>query len=388
MSMRRVDASCKTRESRLRMRTKEARMKTKEEGLLATLAVLGIAALVAYLFPDHSLSAAGPRASSDSAMPPGKTLEPGRGRHAVSPTGIPGKGWKDILWRTYDQINEDRLLAVAAGVVFYGLLALFPAITALVSSYALFADTKTVNDHISFLSEFLPPGTFSIVQDQVARVVSNGDMKLGSTFIASLLLAIWSANGGMKAIIDALNVVNDEKEKRGFFTLNAVSLAFTVGGVLATLTAIGFVVVVPIVLSMVGLGSSIDSLIRIGRWPALAIMLLLGLAILYQLAPSRRPPKWRWISIGSAVATVTWMIGSGLLSFYLANFGHYDATYGSLGAAIALMIWMWMSTIVVLFGAELNSEIEHQTAEDSTVGAAKPIGSRGATMADTIGASY
>jgi membrane protein len=131
-------------------------MKTKEEGLLATLAVLGIAALVAYLFPDRSLPAAGPRASSDSAMPPGKILEPGRGRHAVSPTGIPGKGWKDILWRTYDQINEDRLLAVAAGVVFYGLLALFPAITALVSSYALFADTKTVNDHISFLSQ-VPP---------------------------------------------------------------------------------------------------------------------------------------------------------------------------------------------------------------------------------------
>ena len=238
MSMQRVDAACDTRESRLRMKTKEARMKAKEEGLLATLAVLGIAALVAYLFPDHSLPAAGPRASSDSAMPPGKILEPGRGRHAVSPTGIPGKGWKDILWRTYDQINEDRLLAVAAGVVFYGLLALFPAITALVSSYALFADTKTVNDHISFLSEFFPPGTFSIVQDQVARVLSNGDMKLGSTFIASLLLAIWSANGGMKAVIDALNVVNDEKEKRGFFTLNAVSLAFTVGGVLATPPAI------------------------------------------------------------------------------------------------------------------------------------------------------
>jgi len=212
-------------------------------------------------------------------------------------------------------------------------------------------------------------------------------MKLGGTFIASLLLAIWSANGGMKAIIDALNVVNDEKEKRGFFILNAVSLAFTVGAVLATLTAIGFVVVVPILLSMVGLSSSTDSLIRIGRWPALAIMLLLGLAILYQFAPSRRPPKWRWISIGSAVATVTWIIGSGLLSFYLANFGHYDATYGSLGAAIALMIWMWMSTIVVLFGAELNAEIEHQTAEDSTVGAPKPIGSRGAVMADTIGAS-
>jgi membrane protein len=373
---------------RRRKMKKTAHTQTKEEGLLVTLAVLGIAALLVYLLPDHSQPSAGPRASSDSAMPLGNTLEPGRGRHAKSPTSIPEKVWKDILWRTYEQINEDRLLAVAAGVVFYGLLALFPAVTALVSSYALFADTKTVNDHISFLSEFLPPGTFSIVQDQVERVLSNGDMKLGTTFIASLLLAIWSANGGMKAIIDALNVVNDEKEKRGFFKLNAVSLVFTVGGVLATLTAIGFVVVVPILLSMVGLGSSTDLLIRIGRWPALAIILLLALAVLYQLAPSRRPPKWRWISIGSAVATVTWIIGSGLLSFYLANFGHYDATYGSLGAAIALMIWMWMSTIVVLFGAELNAEIEHQTAEDSTVGDPKPMGRRGAVMADTIGASY
>jgi membrane protein len=366
-----------------RSRRQKALTKTKDEALLVRLAVLGIAALVVYLLPDHSQPSTGPRASSDSAMPLGDTLEPGRGRHAISPTSIPGKGWKDILWRTYEQINEDRLLAVAAGVVFYGLLALFPAVTALVSSYA-----KTVNDHISFLSEFLPPGTFSIVQDQVTRVLSKSDMKLGSAFIASLFLAIWSANGGMKAIIDALNVVNDEKEKRGFFVLNAISLAFTVGGVLATLTAIGFVIVVPILLSMVGLGSSTDLLIRIGRWPALAIMLLLALAVLYQLAPSRRPPKWRWISIGSAVATVTWIIGSGLLSFYLANFGHYDATYGSLGAAIALMIWMWMSTIVVLFGAELNAEIEHQRAEDSTVGAPKPIGTRGAVMADTVGASY
>ena len=263
-------------------------------------------------------------------------------------------------------------MAVAAGVVFYGLLALFPAITALVSSYALFADTKTVNDHISFLSQ-VPPARHVFNRSRSGRAGAvEWRHEVG---IASLLLAVWSANGGMKAIIDALNVVNEEKEKRGFFTLNAVSLAFTVGGVLATLTAIGFVVVAPILLSMVGLSSSTDALIRIGRWPALAIMLLLGLAILYQFAPSRRPPKWRWISIGSAVSTVTWMIGSGLLSFYSANFGHYDAKYGSLGVAIALMIWMWMSPIVVLFGAE-------------PVGAAKPIGSRGATMADTIGASY
>jgi membrane protein len=138
---------------------------------------------------------------------------------------------------------------------------------------------------------------------------------------------------------------------------------------------------------MVGLGSATDMLIRFGRWPVLGIILLLALAILYRYAPSRRSPKWRWISVGSIAATLTWIIGSGLLSFYLANFGHYDATYGSLGAAIALMIWMWMSTIVILFGAELNSEIEHQTIADSTTGAAKPLGRRGAKMADTAGVS-
>ena len=217
---------------------------------------------------------------------------------------------------------------MAAGVVFYGLLALFPAITALVSSYALFADAKTVNDHLAFLSGFLPQGTFSIVQDQVGRVLAKGDMKLGGAFLGSVLLAIWSANGGVKAIIDALNVVYDEKEKRGFFKLNAVSLAFTVGGVIGILAAIGLVIVIPIVLSMIGLGSATAMLIRFGRWPVLGVILLVALAILYRFAPSRRSPKWRWISVGSIVATLTWMVGSGLLSFYLTNFGHMTRPTG------------------------------------------------------------
>jgi membrane protein len=219
-------------------------MKVERESLLGTLAVLGLALAVAYLGPDqdrpHSSRS---QSTSDAPASADDAFAPGRGRHAVSPGGIPARGWKDILWRTYEQLNEDRLLAVAAGVVFYGLLALFPTITALVSSYALFADAKTVNDHMAFISGFLPEGTFSIIQDQVGRVLSKGDMKLGSAFLGSLLLAVWSANGGMKAIIDALNVVYDEKEKRGFIKLNAVSLAFTVGGVIGILFAIGLVVV-------------------------------------------------------------------------------------------------------------------------------------------------
>jgi membrane protein len=256
----------------------------------------------------------------------------------------------------------------------------------LVSCYALVADPQTIRDHLSFLAGALPAGTFGVVEDQIARVLAKGEVKLGVAFLFSFALALWSANGGMKAIIDALNVVYDETEKRGFFKLNAVSLAFTVGGLVAILAAIGLVVAAPIVLSMVGLGWFGDLLLRFGRWPALAAMILAGLAVLYRFAPSRRSPQWKWISVGSVSATVIWLVGSAALSYYLANYGAYDATYGSLGAAIGLMIWMWMSTIVVLLGAELNSEIEHQTARDSTAGDdAKPMGQRGAKMADTIG---
>lgn len=343
-----------------------AETSTKVEGpsLIGTAALLGFAAALAWLGPERPEPDRKAKSGRSSAPVKAKQTDD-RGRQCQTPAAIPAKGWKDIIWRTYDQINEDRLLAVAAGVVFYGLLALFPAITALVSCYALLADPKTVSDHIAFLSEFFPQGTFTIIQDQVGRVLSKGEMKLGGTFLASLLLAIWSANGGVKAIIDALNVVYDEKEKRGFFKLNAVSLTFTVGGVIGVLTAIGLVVAAPVILSSIGLKSSTDLLIRLGRWPLLAVLLLVGLAVLYRFGPSRKSPKWRWISVGSVVATLTWMVGSGLLSYYLANFGHYDATYGSLGAAIALMIWMWMSTIVVLFGAELNSEIENHAKAGS-----------------------
>jgi membrane protein len=189
----------------------------------------------------------------------------------------------------------------------------------------------------------------------------------------------------MKAILDALNVFYQEKERRGFIRLNIVSLAFTFSGLIAVLVAIGFVVALPIVLSTVGLGGASEAVLRVGRWPALVAMTLLGLATLYRFGPSRRKPRWRWISVGSFVATVVWIAGSASLSVYLTNYADYDAMYGSLGAVIGTMSWMWMSTIVILFGAELNSEIEHQTAKDSTDGDEKPMGARGANVADTVG---
>jgi membrane protein len=309
----------------------------------------------------------------------------GRGRWSKSPLRIPWKGWKDILWRTYERSGEDRLLAIAAGVVFFALLAVFPAITALVSCYGLFADPSTIGNNLQTLALMLPEGSFQIVQDQIARVLAKGNTSLGATFLFGLALALWSANAGVKAVIDALNIVYEEREKRGFIRLNLLSLAFTIGGIAALLLMVGAVVALPLLLDHLWLGSQSKLIVSLVRWPLLLAMLLLALAILYRFGPSRREAQWKWLSVGAVAATLLWIAGSSLLSWYLSNFGNYDATYGSLGAAIGLMMWMWMSAIIVLCGAELNSEIEHQTAVDTTVGDPKPLGDRGAVMADTLG---
>jgi membrane protein len=358
---------------------------------VSLLLLLGISAMALQLerARDKATGAFGTRRSTDEPhlWQQARAQQLGRGREATSPWQIPWSGWKDILWRTYQQLNEDRLLAVAAGVVFYGLLALFPAITAFVSFYGLFAQGATIGQHLSLIAGVVPEGAFGIIEEQINRIVSKGDVKLSFGFVFGLGLALWSANAGMKAVIDALNVVYDEKEERSFIKLNLVSLALTLGAIVALLLAIGAVVVFPLVLARFGLGSMSETLIAILRWPALLVLVLLGLAILYRFAPNRREPRWQWVSVGSLFAAIAWLAGSALFSWYLGKFAHYDETYGSLGAAIGLMMWMWLSVIVILFGAELNAEIEHQTARDSTIGGEKPLGARGAAMADTVGAA-
>jgi membrane protein len=343
-----------------------------------------------YLRADEPAVSASPQIGPAQALPlPGafarELTQHGRGRWSGSPLQIPWKGWKDILWRTYERTGEDRLLAIAAGVVFFGLLAVFPAITALVSCYGLFADTSTIGDNLQTLSLMLPEGSFGIVQDQIARVLAKGNTALGFTFLFGLALALWSANAGVKAVIDALNVVYEEREKRSFIRLNLLSLAFTVGGIASLLLIVSAVVALPLLLNHLGLAEQSKTIVSLLRWPLLLAMLLLALAILYRFGPSRREARWKWLSVGAVAAALLWIAGSALLSWYLSNFGNYNATYGSLGAAIGLMMWMWMSAIIVLCGAELNSEIEHQTAVDTTVGHPKPLGVRGAVMADTLG---
>ncbi len=242
---------------------------------------------------------------------------------------------------------------------------------------------------ISFRSpRILPQGVVDILREQIGRLTAGSGAKLGFGFLFGLVVALWSANAGMKAIMDALNVVYEEKEKRGFFKLNLVSLAFTVAAIGSLLLALGAVVVLPVALSYLGLQDTNDLLFRLVRWPLLLAVVVIGLAVLYRYGPSRREPRWQWISVGSVFAAATWLISSALLSWYLASFAHYNTTYGSLGAGIGMMMWMWISSIVVLLGAQLNSEIEHQTARDSTVRGDKPLGTRGAVMADTVGKAH
>ena len=224
-----------------------------------------------------------------------------------------------------------------------------------------------------------------ILSEQINRLTAGSSAKLSFGFLFGLAVALWSANAGMKAIMDALNVVYEEKEKRSFLKVNLVSLSFTLAAIGTLLVALTAVIVLPVALNFIGFQSVTDLLLRLVRWPVLLILIVLGLAVLYRYGPSRREPRWQWISVGSLFAAIAWVISSVLLSWYLANFGNYNATYGSLGAGVGMMMWMWVSSIVVLLGAELNSEIEHQTVRDSTVYGEKPLGARGAAMADTVG---
>ena len=329
--------------------------------------------------------AGGHAGESPSVVPaaPGEDKD-AHGRRASTPSEIPARGWKDILKRCYQRLGDDRILAIAAGVTFYALLAIFPAIAALVSIYGLFADPGTIAKHLDDISGMVPGGAIDVIRGQLESLTSKGNSSLGLAFIVGLAISLWSANSGVKAMMDALNVAYAEREKRGFFRLNATSLMFTLGGIVAILVALGAIVVLPLALQYLGLDRQ-KWIAEAIKWPVLFVVVALGLAVLYRYAPSRREAKWRWITWGSAVATVGWIAISILFSWYAANFGSYNKTYGSLGAVVGFMTWIWLSVTVILLGAELDAEMERQTECDTTVGSPKPIGERGATVADTKG---
>jgi membrane protein len=309
------------------------------------------------------------------------------GRAADHPAEIPPRGWKDILIRTYRSISEDRVTALAAGVTYYVLLALFPGIAALVSVYGMIANPADIGEMLASLAGTIPRDVIEIIRGQLKFLASQDEKALGLAFFGGLLASLWSANAAIKALFDALNVVYGEKEKRNVFRLTVLSLSFTAGMILFMVLALIGVVVIPAVLDLLHLGAMGEFLINILRWPAMLAVVVLGLAVMYRYGPCRADARWRWLSWGSVAAAILWLVVSMLFSWYASNFGNYNKTYGSLGAVIAFMMWTWLSTIIVLMGGELNAEIEHQTAKDSTTGPPKPLGARGAKMADTVGAA-
>ena len=265
--------------------------------------------------------------------------------------------------------------------MFYGILALFPAIAAFVSIYGMFASPADIAVKLDSMSSLLPGGAINVIGDQMTRVASQSNGSLGISAIVGLLIALWSANAGTKAVYDGLNVAYHEKEKRSFIALNVSSLIFTLCMLAFALIALGVMVALPYLTQRYPFGVTGQLVIEVGKWPVLLILLSFVFACLYRFGPSRDKPKWRWITPGSLFAAIVWLAASLLFSWYAANFGSYNKTYGSLGAIIGFMTWMWISSIVVFVGGMLNAEIEHQTNKDTTVGAPKPVGARGAYVA-------
>ncbi len=349
----------------------------------AFIALLGAAGLLLAATGKSPKRLGGKATHRESAKHPDE-YEDGRGRNATTPTQMPARGWWDIAKRVFHKISENRLMAEAAGVTFYALLSIFPALAAMVSLYGLVADPATIANQVSSLSGVLPGGGIDIIAGQAKALASKPSGGLSIGLIIGLGTSLWSSNQGMKSLFDALNVVNGEHEKRGFFKLTAITLLFTLGVILFMVLALVAVVALPAFLNVVGLGGITDFLLRWLRWPLLLVALGGLLALIYRYGPSRRHAQWRWLSWGSGFAAVLWVVVSLLFSWYVASFGSYDKTYGSLGAVVGFMTWIWISTTVVLIGAQLDAEMETQTARDTTTGMERPRGQRGAAPADHL----
>jgi membrane protein len=310
-----------------------------------------------------------------------------RGRGADRPRKLGVRGWVDVAYRVKDRVKSHHMGIIAGGVAFYGFLAIFPAIAALISIYGLVSDPAQVEEQLMALGGVLPDDVLAILQEQMGRVVATSGTALGGGAIVSLGLALWSARRGMRSLIEALNVAYAEEERRGLVRRYGLTLVFTLGAVLAVVLAVAIVVALPSLLGLLGLDAFARGAVAVLRWPLLAALLLAGLAVVYRYGPSREDAKWRWVTPGAALATVLWILGSLGLSAYVENFGAFHETYGALGAVAILLLWFFLSAFVVLLGAEVNAEAERQTRKDSTTGQPQQMGDRGAFAADTLGES-
>ena len=306
------------------------------------------------------------------------------GRNATRPDHIPLKGWWQVAQRVWTESSRDNLSVVAAGCAFYALFAVFPALSALIALYGLTADPATVEQQFGMLSSVLPPQAYQMVIEQIGRLAETPSPSLGWGLAVSLFIALWSVSNLTQAMFAALNIAYEEPEQRSLLRFYLSAFTFAILGILSGALMLFAIVYVPIVFAYAGYTDTFETMVRVARWPLLALIVLVLLALLYRYGPCRRSAKWRWVTVGSVFATVLWLIASAGFSFYVSHFANYDRIYGPLGAAVVLLFWLYLSFYIVLLGAEINAELELQTAKDTTRGAAKRMGERGAFVADHV----
>lgn len=326
--------------------------------------------------------AAGPGGDAERVVAEPVAAELGRLAHG--PLDIPWRGWKAVIRRALTEMLTDRVSLVAAGVAFYATLALFPAISMLISIYGLWFDPVTVEPQLEALRGLLPSSAYDLITERVHQLVSKPRDSLGFSLVISVALTLWSSATGVKSMLGALNLAYEEQETRNFLTYQLLAFTMTLGVILGAVVCLAILVGLPAVLTALGLSAYQSTLIRLASIGLLVLFVVFGLSLLYRYGPCRRLAKMRWVTPGSLVATALWMAASALFSLYVSRFASYDATYGSLGTVVGMMMWFFVSAYAVLLGAELNAELELQTARDSTEGPARPMGARGAYVADHV----
>lgn len=315
------------------------------------------------------------RQSVDSDVP---------GAEADRPRDIPRKGWFQVLRRAWKEAKADQVPLIAAGVSFYAFLAIFPALIAAILLYGLLANPSDVADQVDSIGSALPSSAQQLLSEQMTTLTKTSQQSLGIGLIVALVLALWSASGGMGNLITAVNITYDEDDERNLVVRKGLALLMTLGAIVFVVVAIALVAVLPAVLDALGLPVIVQVLVQIVRWVGLVVAMMCALAVLYRVAPDRDAPKMRWVSVGAVTATILWVIASIGFSLYVDNFSSYGKTYGSLAGVVILLLWLWITNYLVLLGAEMNAEAEQQTARDTTKGDPMPLGERNAVKADTL----
>jgi membrane protein len=306
------------------------------------------------------------------------------GDQAEVPTQIPAKGWWQVTRRAFKESSADNVGILAGGISYSAFLAIFPALIAGISLFGLVADPATIAQQAEGVLAALPQEAQPLIRDQITSLTQTSGSALSVGLVISILLALWSASGGTSNLMTAINIAYDEKESRNFVKLRGTALLLTLGAIVFVLLTLALVAVVPAVLNALNLGTFITLIVQIVRWVLLVVLIVVALAVVYRLAPDRDAPQFKWTSAGALVAAVLWVLGSLAFSLYVNNFGSYNKTYGTLAGVVILLLWLYLTSYIILLGAEINAESEKQTKQDTTKGPPLPMGERRAEAADTV----